>query len=48
VAEELQGISLKGNEESHARHKDRHPQHDSCKIFEKIDSMPNLRLLDMV
>ncbi|CAK9190431.1 unnamed protein product, partial [Sphagnum troendelagicum] len=41
-------IRIWGNEGRHARHEDRHPQHDSCKIFEKIESMPNLRLLEMV
>jgi hypothetical protein len=48
VVKELQGMSLKWNEERHARREDRHSQHDSCKIFEKIESMPKLRLLDMV
>jgi hypothetical protein len=48
VAKKLEGMSLKGNEGKHARHEDRHPQHDSCKIFEKIKSMHKLRLLDIV
>jgi hypothetical protein len=48
VATKLEGMSLKGNEERHARHEDRCAQHESCKIFEKIESMPSLRLVDMV